>query len=382
MDEILEILSKNARISHAEIAKLTGKSVDSVKKAVKKYEKAGVILNYKAVINHDLIKEGRPLVRAFALVSVALLAISLYGPSGLSLWRFVYEYIPGGAAVRAVSRLGVMALIPASIGLALAIDRARRKHAIVAFVLAASCLLEQGLTTPAFSKPENRRIVQTIADQITNSQPCDIFFYTQREGQRSQPDFHIDAMLASLATGIPTVNGYSGNLPPEWGLFEINIRTDEDERTIRQALSRWGAQHGIASDSICWIQSRSQRDDDAVFMEQTVPPRMAMGSSSEISLTVKNSGVSTWTRADGYRLGSQAPQDNIHWGIGRVELPVASVQPGETVTFVFNVMPSEHKDIDTVVSRTFRWRMVRDGAHWFGADSDPVLVKLTPAAGR
>ena len=41
MDEILEILNSNARVSAEEIAKLTGKSVVSVKRDIKKYEKSG-----------------------------------------------------------------------------------------------------------------------------------------------------------------------------------------------------------------------------------------------------------------------------------------------------------------------------------------------------
>ena len=44
MDEILEILANDARISPAEIAKLSGKSVSAVKNAIKKYEKSGVIV--------------------------------------------------------------------------------------------------------------------------------------------------------------------------------------------------------------------------------------------------------------------------------------------------------------------------------------------------
>ena len=70
MDEILEILSRDARISPAEIAKLTGTSVASVKKAIAKYEKNGTILKYKAVLNHDIVKEPGSVVRALIEVSV------------------------------------------------------------------------------------------------------------------------------------------------------------------------------------------------------------------------------------------------------------------------------------------------------------------------
>ena len=70
MDEILEILANDARISPGEIAKLTGKSVSAVKNAIKKYEKEGVIVKYKTVLNQDLIKEENSFVRALIEVSI------------------------------------------------------------------------------------------------------------------------------------------------------------------------------------------------------------------------------------------------------------------------------------------------------------------------
>jgi len=71
MDEILEILSNDARISAEEIAKLTGNSVDVVKKTIKKYEKSGAIVKYKTVINHDLARDANSFVRALIEVSVS-----------------------------------------------------------------------------------------------------------------------------------------------------------------------------------------------------------------------------------------------------------------------------------------------------------------------
>jgi len=54
MDEILRILEKDARTTPEEIAKLKKKTVSSIKQAIKKYEKDGVILKYKTVINKEL----------------------------------------------------------------------------------------------------------------------------------------------------------------------------------------------------------------------------------------------------------------------------------------------------------------------------------------
>jgi len=70
MDEILEILSNDARVSAKEISKLTGKSVDGIQKAIKKYEKNGAIVKYKTVINHELVRDSSSFVRALIEVSV------------------------------------------------------------------------------------------------------------------------------------------------------------------------------------------------------------------------------------------------------------------------------------------------------------------------
>lgn len=70
MDEILEILSNDARASAEEIAKLTGKSASAVKKSIKQYEENGTIVKYKAVINQELAQDKKPFVRAIIEVSI------------------------------------------------------------------------------------------------------------------------------------------------------------------------------------------------------------------------------------------------------------------------------------------------------------------------
>ncbi|MFA5039130.1 MAG: Lrp/AsnC family transcriptional regulator [Candidatus Omnitrophota bacterium] len=71
MDVILEILQKDARTTPQEIAKLTRIKVDEVKKRIRKYEKEGIILGYRAVINKELVKDKDSEVRALIEVKVA-----------------------------------------------------------------------------------------------------------------------------------------------------------------------------------------------------------------------------------------------------------------------------------------------------------------------
>jgi len=70
MDEILEILEKEPRATSEEIAKLTKKSPESVKKAIKKYEKDGVILAYKTIINKELVRDAEGQIRALIEVNI------------------------------------------------------------------------------------------------------------------------------------------------------------------------------------------------------------------------------------------------------------------------------------------------------------------------
>ena len=53
MDEILEILKKNARTSVEDIAKMTGRAPEEVAEAIDGYEKRGLIRGYRALVNED-----------------------------------------------------------------------------------------------------------------------------------------------------------------------------------------------------------------------------------------------------------------------------------------------------------------------------------------
>ena len=70
MDEILKILEKDARTTPEEIASITGKSVNIIKRAIKKHEKEGIIIKYKTIINKELVRKDSDGVRALIEVNV------------------------------------------------------------------------------------------------------------------------------------------------------------------------------------------------------------------------------------------------------------------------------------------------------------------------
>jgi hypothetical protein len=93
---------------------------------------------------------------------------------------------------------------------------------------------------------------------------------------------------------------------------------------------------------------------------------MTAGLASTASITMRNTGSTTWTQGTGYQLSSQNPQDNRSWGLARLDLP-GDVAPNATVTFTFAVTPT----VAGVLP--FQWRMVHGGSV-FGAATQNVLV--------
>lgn len=63
-----------------------------------------------------------------------------------------------------------------------------------------------------------------------------------------------------------------------------------------------------------------RRGDDARYISQSVPTSLTAGESRRVSITMENSGVSTWTAGAYYRLGAQDPRDNTTWGASRIYL--------------------------------------------------------------
>src|SRR5882672_58639 len=114
--------------------------------------------------------------------------------------------------------------------------------------------------------------------------------------------------------------------------------------------------------------------NDAAFVSQSVPATMTAGEAYAVTVRMLNQGTTTWTPGQLYRLGSQNPQDNTTWGLGRVDLSAGdSVSPGATTTFSFVVTAPSSPG-----SYNFQWQMVQDGVEWFGAKTLNMAVQVVP----
>ena len=57
MEEILDLLRENARLSAEDISAMTKKSIEEVKAIIKKLEDDGIILKYAAIVNPEKISD-------------------------------------------------------------------------------------------------------------------------------------------------------------------------------------------------------------------------------------------------------------------------------------------------------------------------------------
>jgi len=194
-------------------------------------------------------------VAIMALTAIALVVLVTMWWPDQTLWVWVRSIVPGAKAIRSAGRVVLLLGIPVGLGLAFAVDRLiARRRLLVAGLLAGLCFAEQVTTTSSFEKQAFRDAVAREAALIPAD--CRAFLLTPRLSVATQPDWLIQTvpMWVSMATGVPTFNGYSGNEPPGWQFRDSAILSDADEARLGQALTAWTKQHGLDPASVCWIK--------------------------------------------------------------------------------------------------------------------------------
>jgi hypothetical protein len=175
------------------------------------------------------------------LLGTVLLCLMAFQYGAFSPWKWVYQWVPGISALRALGRWSVALALPLSILLSFFLDRAwagcakfQESWSVLAgkglVILFGLCVIYEQTAfppAPAFSKrQELARLDRLIAKLPENSGP---FYVTVKPGLMtdsfggplSATDVQIDAMLVSSIRGVPTLNGYSGANPPGWGLYKV-----------------------------------------------------------------------------------------------------------------------------------------------------------------
>jgi hypothetical protein len=157
--------------------------------------------------------------------------------------------------------------------------------------------------------------------------------------------------------------------------------------TAPTAAGTYNFQWRMLREGVLWFGSASTNvavtvsgtvTRDADFVAQSVPAAMTAGQTYAVSVTLQNTGTTTWTAAENYRLGSTNPSNNTTWGLNRALLGAGeSVASGQQKTFGFTVTAPS-----AAGTYNFQWRMLQEGVVWFGGASANVAVTVNPAAAR
>ncbi len=228
-------------------------------------------------------------VRVVAAVMVTAFVCFTMFPGGVRLWRVWYYALPGIQGIRVMARIGILLLLPAGMAVATLVRTTERsRYAWVGLLIALVCCVEQARFHRWYDRDACRRRVEQLAARIDRSSVA--FYVTRarrREGGLSK--WHLDAMWAATLSGVPTINGYSGNFPPGWDLYRSVIRNKADERRIAVALRSWIARHSQHLSRVQWVRvprqpkarrSRSPRGHPDRFGERTRSERpVALGRS-------------------------------------------------------------------------------------------------------
>lgn len=215
-------------------------------------EPIGLGLFTTAIAGFGLWKEReKPAVRLLTLMALTAILYTITVAHELSLCRLQFNLVPGAYAIRACHRIVFITLIPAALGAAIWAQRllnGPRKHLALALMLL--CILEQGRSSPSYSKEQARREDASLARRVDPR--CDAFFLTSTQGATDR--YNVDALWVHVLTGRPTINGHSGNQPRDWPFLQMPVNTPEERRKVGDALERWKRVSQIANQDVRWIE--------------------------------------------------------------------------------------------------------------------------------
>jgi hypothetical protein len=154
----------------------------------------------------------------FAIITLISLRIPF---TDYSFWVNVYKFVPGAGAIRAVIRawtISYLFLFLAIMGLA-SLVYSRSSSRIFKVLLVAIGLiacLEQIDINPRYFDLAKERVIQTQIEQAVSAavreNKIDAFYLRWGENQWFF-DYELKAMWASMDLNVPTIDGYTGNLP-------------------------------------------------------------------------------------------------------------------------------------------------------------------------
>lgn len=230
-----------------------------------------LLLAFAGSIGAILRRRDDPVLCATALTTLILIVLAMRWSDDFSLWRIVYDVVPGGSAVRVVTRLLLFLLIPV-IAIAVSLLQRWRGRTIVLLPVLAFLLVEQVQRAAPLDLDQHAHL-RMLADVGPPPAWCDTFVVVSArsaaqaaaalaDGRRlarawGEPDaaaiyrfyrHNVDAMLIASVYDRATINGVSTFNPPDWNF----ARPDAPDYLDR--VRRYAREHPVGR--LCALDRR------------------------------------------------------------------------------------------------------------------------------
>jgi hypothetical protein len=169
----------------------------------------------------------------------------------------------------------------------------------------------------------------------------------------------------------------NGNVPPG-GEYTFSFELRAPDQPNPAALTDWRMVH----DGVAWFGEAAAQlvavsctppTDGAQVVAFDLPASLECGQTYQASVTMRNTGTTTWSEEGLYRLGPVGDQDDLN-GPARVLMGGGQVPPGGEYTFTFELRAPDQPNPVAVTD----WQMVHDNVAWFGGiAAQTVAVSCT-----
>lgn len=178
---------------------------------------------YVLLIRRNLLSSDKLIFAEICLATALIVfVISLRLPNGWSLWRYIYELVPGATAIRGVSRIWCIFyfyVLAASIvccdSLLKQIPKRRFRLAILTVITVFGLSEQMVFSMPSYEKLP---LLQERAEMQETLKGCDFAYFSADPYKPFDVvQFHtmqVSTMMASLAVNVPLINGYTASYPP------------------------------------------------------------------------------------------------------------------------------------------------------------------------
>ncbi|WP_137890763.1 hypothetical protein [Ramlibacter sp. 2FC] len=238
----------------------------------------GTFTAWRGKLHQDI---GR--LATFAVVMLFLLTLSL---GGISLYRLL-SYVPGLNAVRAVTRIGLVMIMPIAVLVAIgsqhilnqvnAFNNVRKiaVYLILLVLLGAEVVAYRPYNTPIATWAAQQAVLR---EKLPSQLATDAILYIT--GKTSVPGFvtELDGVILAQDLGYPTLNGYSGNTPP-------NYLEPQPCISYRNRINSYATYKGVSLDAANALAARVV----VIALEACDPVIAALSSQAkQISLALEN----------------------------------------------------------------------------------------------